>query len=200
MRGLEEHVGGGGRDLGVLAAHDPGQADHAVGIGDHQELRVDGGVVAVEQLQGFAIARIAHADRSLEQVAVVGMHRLPELEHQVLGDIDQEADRTHAAATQAFGHPHRGRGGRVHTLQHTTYETRRVGARMQFDRQGRIVRCGNRHRVQRLDLGPGGRGHVEGDAVHAEAIRAVRRQLQFDAGIGQAEVLRKRRADRRVGR
>ena len=35
------------------------------------------------------------------------MHRLAEFEHHVLGDVDQQADRTDAAAAQTFGHPHR---------------------------------------------------------------------------------------------
>ena len=51
MRGFEEHVAGGVGDAGVEAAHDAGQCDHAIGVGDDEECVVEPGVAAVEQLQ-----------------------------------------------------------------------------------------------------------------------------------------------------
>ena len=74
-----------------------------------QELAIQRDVAAVEQLQRFAVARRRTPTGPSQQVAVVGMHRLAEFEHHVLGDVDQQADRAHAAAAQAFGHPHRRR-------------------------------------------------------------------------------------------
>ena len=41
-------------------------------------------------------------------------------------------------------------------------------------------------------------GRVEGDTAHAETIGTIWRELQFDAGIRQAQVVRQRRAHRRV--
>src|SRR3546814_18545952 len=59
---------------------------------------LDDHVAAVEQCQGLALARQAHADRAMQQVPVEGVHRLAEFEHYVLGDVDQQRHRADAAA------------------------------------------------------------------------------------------------------
>src|SRR3546814_10875329 len=63
---------------------------------------LDDHVAAVEQCQGLALARQAHADRAMQQVPVEGVHRLAEFEHHELGDVDQQRHRADAAAAQAL--------------------------------------------------------------------------------------------------
>src|SRR3546814_7567059 len=52
----------------IEAAHHAGQRDCAVVVGDDQEAGVDDHVAAVEQCQRLALAREAHADRTVQQV------------------------------------------------------------------------------------------------------------------------------------
>ncbi len=59
---LEKDVGGSRLDLCVLAAHDTGQANSPLGVGDDQVLRRERSRRAVESLQGLAGQRSAHDD------------------------------------------------------------------------------------------------------------------------------------------
>ncbi|MCW0450588.1 hypothetical protein NB706_003422 [Xanthomonas sacchari] len=198
MRGLQEHVAGGLGHAGGVAAHQACQRHRPIGIGDQQERRIQHGLAAIEQGQGLAVARVAHADRALQGVQVEGMHRLAQFQHHVLGDVHQQRQRTHAAAAQAFGHPQRRLRRRIQVLDHAAAITRRVGARVQRHRQRTLAaHRGRRHR-QRQHVAAAGRGHVVGDAAHAEAVGAVGGELDLDAGVGQAQILDQRLADRRI--
>ncbi len=200
VRRLQEHGGGVIGDTGVEAAHQASQRDRAIGVGDDQEAVVQRGIAAVQQFQRFAGTRTAHADAALQGAQVEGVHRLAQLQHHVLGDIHQQRHRAHATATQALGHPQRSGRARVDALDDATDVTRRLGACGQCNGQfarphRRDRRGGERHHF----TGARG-GHVEGDAADAEAIGTVGGQLDLDAGVGQAEVLDQRLADRRIGR
>ena len=123
-------------------------------------------------------------DRTRQPIHVERVHRLTQLQHHVLSDIDQETDRTHAAAAQTFGHPHRGRGGGVDTLDHTTHVTRRIGASIQIHCNARGAFFIYRRSIERHDFTVASGGDIEGDAAHAEAVGAVGGKFQFDAGVG----------------
>ena len=198
MGSFQEHLAGRVGDAGIEAAHYASQCDRSVGIGNQQKFCIERDVAAVEQCQGLACARAPHADRPGEQVAIERMHRLAELQHHVLGDIHQQADRAHAAATQALGHPQRGGTGGIHAFDHAAEITRRIRTGVELNRHARVMQRRHRRVVEGFDLAAGRGSHVEGNAAHAEAIGAVRRQLQFDAGIRQTEVIRERRAHRRI--
>ncbi len=73
------------------------------------------------------------------------MHRLAQFQHHVLGDVDQQRDRTHATAAQALGHPQWGLGGSVDALDHTAQITRRFGASVELD--GQLTAAGSRNGV-----------------------------------------------------
>ncbi len=126
------------------------------------------------------------------------MHRLAQFQHHVLGDVDQQRHRAHAAAAQALGHPQRGGGARVHAFDHTAQVTRRFGAGVQGDGQFAAAHGGDRRGIERHHFTGARGGHVEGDAAHAEAVGAVGGELDLDAGVGQAQVLHQRLADRGV--
>ena len=200
MRGLQEHVAGSVGHPGVVTAHHPAQRNHAAGIGDGQELPVQIHLAAVQQHQLLAGAGAAHADRALQQVAVKGVHRLAQLQHHVLGHIDQEAHRADARAAQALGHPHRGGRAGVHALDDPAEVARRVGACVQLHLQRGVGL-----RRHRLGIEPGhfttkDRGHVPGQPAHAQAVGAVGGQAQFDHVVRQAQVVGQRRPHRRIVR
>ncbi len=187
VRRFQEHVAGGVGHLGVLPAHDAGQGDRTVGVGDHQEAIVQRRGAAVEQLQRFASAALAHADRTGEQVAIEGVHRLAQLQHHVLGDVHQQRDRAHAAAAQALGQPGRRLRGGVDAFDDATAVARRIGAGVEPDFKRALMPCGNRRGIERHHLAAECGGHVEGDAAHAETVGPVGRELDLDARIGQAQ-------------
>ncbi len=67
----------------------------------------------VEQHQLLAGAAPAHVEPALQLVEVEDVRRPPELEHHVVGDVDQRGDRALAGALEALLHPVRRRRARV---------------------------------------------------------------------------------------
>ncbi len=128
------------------------------------------------------------------------MHRLAQLKHDVLGDVDQQRDRTHTTAAQALGHPQRSLGGGVDAFDDTAEVARRLGAGIELDGQLTAADGGNRLGGEIQHFAAGGGGDVVGDTAQAEAVGAVRGQLDLDAGVRQAQVLDQGLADRRVVR
>ncbi len=128
------------------------------------------------------------------------MHRLAQLQHHVLGDVDQQRDRTHAAAAQALGHPQRGLGGGVDAFDDAAQVTRRFGASVELDRQFTAADRRNGIGGEIQHFAAGSRGDVVGDAAKAEAVGAVRGQLDLDAGVRQPQILDQGLADRCVVR
>ena len=98
------------RDFRVGAAHHAADRLGAFGVGDHQHVGGERARLAVERLDRFAGLRAPHDDRrpprSCAQIERV--HRLAELEQHVVGDVDDVADRPHAAHRQPVLHPLRG--------------------------------------------------------------------------------------------
>ena len=113
--GLEEDVRRPLPDLGVLAAHDPGEGDRPFGVGDDEILGVELPRVPVEGGELLALARPAHHDLpAAERVEVEGMERVADGEHDVVGHVDDVGDRPHARSRDARLQPRRrGRDGDV---------------------------------------------------------------------------------------
>ena len=127
VRRLEEHVRGGGADLGVLAAHDAGDADDARalavgGVRDQKILGVQGALLGVQGHQRLPVAGPAHHDGGREVAQVVGVHRLAQVQHHVVRDVDRQGQRAHARRLEALDHPPRGRGRRIHAAHHARHE------------------------------------------------------------------------------
>ena len=93
------------------AAHDPGDADRAVvGVADQQVVGGERALDAVERRHRLAVVGEAHAEAAAaERVEVERVVRLVELEHHVVGDVDDVADRPHPGARSAAAAIHCGR-------------------------------------------------------------------------------------------
>ena len=105
-RRLDQHVRRLRVDLGVEAPHHPGQADRALGVGDDQHL--GGQLVRLVVDRRQRLARAAPADDDLaafEAVEVVGVQRLAALEHDVVGHVDDVADRPDAQRLEPLAEP-----------------------------------------------------------------------------------------------
>ena len=122
--GFNDDRGGCFADLGVLPAHDAGQPDDALTIVGFVEVlfRVPGGgsgvVVGDEQVFGveFALnvvqsgelfpgASATHRDFGAELVCVIGVEWLAQFQHDVVGDVNDQGEWSHAGFQEAFLHP-----------------------------------------------------------------------------------------------
>ena len=93
-------------DLGLLAAHDPGERDRAVGVGDHEVVGDERALDAVERRQPLAGPGAADDDlRAVERREVEGVERVSEREHHVVRDVDDVRDRPLPRQEEARAQP-----------------------------------------------------------------------------------------------
>ena len=119
---FEEHACGVRVDLAVRAAHDARERGRPFSVRDHEIIRVEFAILAVERLQGFARRGAAHEDLvAAHVVQIKRVHRLPVLEQHEVRHVDDVRDRTNAEALQPVTHP-RGRGAD----RHAEHEARAV--------------------------------------------------------------------------
>ena len=90
---LEEQLGGAVFDLAVQAAHNAGQGN---GLGTIADDQVIGGQLEVLLVQGGDLLTIlGAADDDLaafQRVHIEGVHRLADLQHDVVGDVNDVGD------------------------------------------------------------------------------------------------------------
>ena len=196
---FEQHGRGGVGDFRVGAAHDAGQRDGALCVGDHQVLGLQFKLRSVQEFESLSRLRPAHDDPMLAQHLVVeGVQRLTPLDHDVVGHVDDVVDRAHSGRDQRFLHPLWG-GANSDAVDHdggvprTAFgvldrHTRAIG-----DRRVRFCvahwRLGGDAAVQRRNL--------TSDPQNREVIGTIRRRLDVEHDIGQD--IGERRAQRRIG-
>jgi len=168
-RRLKDNVAGGRCQLGGLPAHHAGQADRPSVIGDQQVVGRQLPVDIIEGGQSLSLRGLPDHDRPPKPVTVVGVQRLPRLQHHVIGDVNFKADRTHPGSHQPSRHPS-GRGGvRVDIVDRQRNEDRAV-LRLQPDR---VATLGGAHIADQVGVGEGHPKRLSGftsDAAHAQAV------------------------------
>jgi len=103
---FQKDRGCAGCDFGVLCAHHASQGHRPVAVSDHQHLVIEGPVDAVERAQHFTRRRPPDDDRTAGQLLEVkGMHRLAQLEHDIVRNIHDIVDRADTGAAQAAAQP-----------------------------------------------------------------------------------------------
>ena len=107
VRRLEQDVRRRGGDLRLLAAHDPGEPDSALAVGNHEILRAQCALDAVERPHLLPLARATRHEPTVQQVEVVGVERTAEREHDVVRHVDDVRDRAHACVAQPALQPQR---------------------------------------------------------------------------------------------
>src|ERR1022692_681616 len=123
-RAFEKNARGRAADAAVLAAHNARQSQRLLLVGDKEEIGFERELLAVQQRQRFTVLGKAHDQIALEYALIIGMQRLPELQHHVVGHVDHRRDRPDAAALEALFHPHRSRGSRVDAADHAAAKAR----------------------------------------------------------------------------
>jgi hypothetical protein len=187
IRAFEEDVGRRRRDRGRLSAHDAGERDRLRLIGDDEIAGFQRERRAVQELDRFAGARVAHADAAFELLRIERVQRLPQLEHDVVGDVHDRADRAQPAPLEARLHPARRRGAGVDAAHEPAAVARARFRRFQNDRQRVRKRRLDASRARRFDARAGYRGNLARDAEDREAVTAIRRGLGREDAVFEVE-------------
>ena len=122
VRGFQQDVLGFSSDLAIHAAHHTCDAKHTGasfsvrGIGDQQILDAQIVILAVQRGELLTFVGATHHDRTFDLIQIVGVHRLSQVEHHIVGDVYGQRDGTHACAGQAATHPIRRMAGRIESL------------------------------------------------------------------------------------
>ena len=137
----------------------------------------------------LAVARAAHGEIALHLGRVEHMQRPGAVEGHEVGDIDQRVDRPQADRGQPLLQPFRRRA-----VLDAAHQPQRK-ARTQRGVLDRHLHRAGEFALDRLDAGilelaDVGGGEIAGDAVHAGAIRPVRRQVDLDHRIAEPGPLR----------
>ena len=192
--GLQEDRAGIGPHHRTLTAHDAGQDERLLGVGDEQIARRQGVRLAIQGGEGFAGSGRAHRDLLTSQVAQVkSMHRLAQFEHHIVGHIDEQTEGPDATGFEPGAHPIR-RDVVRDALHHRTAPG---GAAVVAD--GGAPAGG---RVGPAQVGQLGRGqaqggrHLAGPAALAPQIGAVGQGVVLDRehGVAAAKEGSQRRA------
>ena len=93
---LEKDIGSLSSDGGRQAAHDASNTNGATGVGNQQSIRLQGNGLAVEQGQLFTVQGSTYDNFTAEAVKVIGVHRLAQLKHHIVGDIHHGIDAADA--------------------------------------------------------------------------------------------------------
>ena len=197
---FEQHTAGLGRDAGPHAAHHAGERHGTGRIGDDEFVGGERHGTAVQQVAGLTGRSETHGERATHDlVEIVGVHRLAELEHDVVGDVDHRADAALTGAAQTLAQPQRRRSRVVDIEQHARVETRTGRRRRERDR--RALGVARSHRGDRptalQPLSRGTRHTADGqsrdrtdlarETAHRHGVTAVRGDSELEDGVIETE-------------
>ena len=172
-------------NFGAATAHDAADRRGPRRVGDDQHFRIERTVHSVQRRQALARPRAANHERlAVEPIEIERVHRLADLQHHVVRDVDDVADRSNARRFEALGEPARRRTDRH--LEHLGAVARaeRFVFEADLEQGGRWPGRGSRddERFRLLErMRPDRRGLAR-DAEMVQAIRAVGRDLEVDRG------------------
>ena len=173
-------------------------------VADQDHLRVEDPLVAVESRDLLAVAGAADdQEAARDLVEVVGVKRLPGQQHHVVRDVDDVRDRPLARGDQAGAEPQR-RGAHLDALEGARGESRAELRHLDLDPREVVGGAGaGGLRVlgpgRRRQLGARDRVDLAGDAVEAQAVRAVRVEVELQDLLGDREDLATKRCAREHG-
>ena len=178
-RAFDGHARRRARHLRCRAPHHSGERDRAVTVGNDEHALVERARLSVERHERLARPRAAHADFGpRQQTGVERMCRMPDLEHHVVGDVDDVVDGAHAGCLEPVGQP-----GRRWADADVCDGQRVAPAPRVVDGDGdRAVRCRG-HLAPEM---PGPERDTEsdrglaGEAIHAQAVGPICRDLEVD--------------------
>ena len=168
-----------GSDLRIVTAHHAADRAGVLVVSNHEHVGLERAIDSVERADTLPGPCAPDDERAPGQpLEVECVHRLSDLEHHVVGDVDDVADRADAGGSEAIGEPlGRGTDGNLEHL--------RAVARAEVGRLETHVkllsraRGRNRHVRHLQRQTPDHRGFA-GEPDMAETVRAIRSDLEVD--------------------
>ena len=186
---LQNNVLGFVGNLGQKATHNTAKTGSLFGITDGNHSGGQLTLLAVEGNELFALLSTAHNQSvACNLVGIISMHRLAQLQHNIVGNVNYIADGAHAAGTQTALHPF----GRRHDFDVLQYTGSKAGAQLRcvnfYVYIIACLTCGSF-----LNVHSGHFQRATGDSAdfacqtdNAEAVGTVAGQVDIDNGIIQA--------------
>ena len=200
--GLENDGLGVIHNLGVCAAHNACNSNRLVVVADGKHLVAQVVIYAVQSLDGLTVAGTADNNAAVGQALVVErMHRLAVLEHNIVGDINDIVDRTNAAGMQTLTHPRRRRLD-LDILNNAGGVARAQVGVLDLNRHILVDIAANALYLRGLNAERTVEGSrsLAGQTDHAQAVRAIGRDLKIGNPVVQTEYLLDVLANRGAGR
>ena len=175
----------------VFAAHDTGNGNGLFCIGNDQHFRRKLPFLSVQRGNGFAVLGIADNDLAVLDIPLVErVHRLTIFQHDIVGDVHQIIDRTHAAGTKPFPHP-AGRRTDLDILHHAGNVPRTECSIFNRHRQAvaKLVCGAVEFRCFQVHGLAESHGSFSCQTNHRQAVRTVGGDLEFDRSIVQTDCL-----------
>lgn len=116
-------------------------------VSNDQRVRTQGNFLPIEQYQGLTLLGHADANSTANLGEIKRMHRLTELKHDVVGNIDHRINAADIAAAQALNHPERRSARQVDVTDNATNIAWTRLAREQLHRACFVI-----YRRDRLDV------------------------------------------------
>ena len=126
------------------------------------------------------------------------MRGAPQLEHHIVGNVHQRRDAALATARQALDHPGRRLHARVDATHHPAAEAPAQVAGLHIDRQAVLQRHRRGCKCGLLQRRTGQGRHFARNAVDAQAVRQIGRELQREQHVVQTQLLADVAAHHRV--
>ena len=179
-RRLHQNIPGLRRNHRVPAAHHTSKAQRLLLIGDHQIIRIEKALHAIERAQLLAVARAADNDPALQLVQIERVRRLPHRQHNIIGRIDSVENRLLLQQPEPLRH-HARRRRKPNIEQHPRREP---PAQLRlFDRHRHGPCCDPRcrqTRIEQLQLEPVDRRRLTRNAVVIHRIDAIGRDVHLE--------------------
>ncbi len=195
---LQQHVLGFIVHAGVVATEYPAHRQGFAVIGNHQGVGIQFGFAAVQQDQSFTLFRHTHDDTAFDTIFIERVHRLTQLQQDVVSHVNNGIDGTDTATTQLLFHPQRRWRLNVDTL-HYAAQVARTGVNG-FNLNRQRVSNGGRHwrDFRRVQFGLVQDRHVAGNTDDAQAVGTVRGDADFDGVVIELQVVAQVGANRGV--
>ena len=154
-------------DTGVFATEDTAHRQRFNVVRDHQRISIQFCFAAVEQNQGFALFRHTHHNTAFDTIFIERVHRLTQLQQNIVGHVNDGVDRTNTTATQLLFHPQRGWRFYVNAFHHTTKVAWARISGFNLNRQCVTDGSVNRYDFRCVQFSLVQHGHIAGHADNA---------------------------------
>ena len=176
---LEQDIGGAFVGSRMFAAHDAANVVHALLVRDDGHGLVERIGLLVQRLDGFAILRPPRNDGPGKLAQIVDMRRAPGREHEVIGAIDECADRALSGSLEAALQPV-GRRPVLHAADDAAVISGHAVDILDAYLDGAGALALDHRHIDRLERTQPSSSKVAGDAHHPHAIGTVGRDRHIE--------------------